>query len=127
MCIRDRLRTSEDILNGFALMQQKNADSVIAVCEVDHSPLWCNTLPDDHSLSHFLNETTIDSQRQSLNTYYRINGALYIVKTGIIMKTNDIYAHNCYASVMPRERSIDIDNELDFITAEAIMKYYDTI
>ena len=32
------LRTPQDIRSGYELMNQKNADSITAVCEMDHSP-----------------------------------------------------------------------------------------
>src|SRR5699024_2312858 len=43
------LRTKDDILKGFSVMTEKEADLVVSVCEMDHSPLWSNTLSDDHS------------------------------------------------------------------------------
>lgn len=38
------LRIAEDIVNGYKLFNEKKADTVIAVCETQHSPLWSNTL-----------------------------------------------------------------------------------
>lgn len=115
------LRTAEDIINGYDMMRTKEAESVVAVCEVDHSPLWCNTLPEDNSLESFLNQDLIKAPRQSLPTYYRINGALYIVNTEYLMSTDNIYNEKSYAIVMPKENSIDIDDALDFKIAEALI------
>ena len=39
------LRNAEDVKRAFKLMKEKNANSVIGVCEMEHSPLWSNTLP----------------------------------------------------------------------------------
>lgn len=39
------LRTADDIRAAFGVMEEKQAESVVSVCEVEHSPLWCNTLP----------------------------------------------------------------------------------
>lgn len=116
------LRTPEDIIAGYNVMSEKDANAVIAVCEVDHSPLWSNILPKDSSLTNFINEDFEKVPRQSLPTYYRINGALYIIKTEYLMRTDNIYAEKSFAIVMGKKHSIDIDDEFDFIIAEALMR-----
>ena len=36
-------------------------------------------------------------------------------------KMYNFYADNCIASIMPREKSIDIDTEIDFVIAKEYM------
>ena len=48
------LRTGQDICNAYKLFCDRKADSVISVCEAEHSPLWCNILPEDGCMNHFL-------------------------------------------------------------------------
>lgn len=115
------LRKFDDIINGYNHMKRENANAIVAVCEVDHSPLWCNTLPEDKSLKNFLSPELIKMPRQSLSAYYRINGALYIVKTEYLMATENIYEEKCYAIVMRKENSIDIDDVMDFKIAEMLI------
>lgn len=112
------LRTSEDIINGYKMMEKKKAKVIVSVCEVDHSPLWCNVLPIDNSLENFLDEDLIKMPRQKLPTYYRINGALYIAEIKYLMSTDNIYKEDCYATIMPKEHSIDIDDITDFKIAQ---------
>jgi len=121
------LRKFYDIIIGYDQMKSKDANAVVSVCEVEHSPLWCNTLPEDNSLQNFLNEELITIPRQSLPTYYRINGALYIVKTEYLMATDNIYKEKCYSIVMTKEKSIDIDDAIDFKIAEVLMHNYELI
>lgn len=116
------LRTKQDILNAFEIFINKNANAVVSVCEVDHSPLWCNELSADNSLSDFLNDSVLNMPRQKLPTYYRINGAIYIVNKDHLMSTDNIYKEKSYASIMSKWNSIDIDSEFDFIFAESILK-----
>ena len=116
------LRVTQDIVESYKIYEAKNANTVIGVCETEHSPLWENTLPEDGAMDDFISKD--DSlRRQLLPTYYRINGAMYIVKVEKILEGNDIYEKS-YAYVMPTNRSIDIDTELDFIIAEKVMEYY---
>lgn len=115
------LRTSEDIVNSFQLMEERNANSVVGVTETDHSPLWSNTLPDDLSMEHFRNEEYCDMPRQMLPKYYRVNGAIYLIKIEELFVTK-MLRNKSYAYVMPRDRSVDIDTEMDFTIAELMMK-----
>ncbi len=116
------LRTSEDIIAGYNKMKEKNANIIVSVCEVDHSPLWSNTLPRDDCLKDFINKDLMKIPRQSLPTYYRINGALYIAKTKYLMNTEYIYEDKSFAVIMSKEHSIDIDDKMDFIIAESMIK-----
>ena len=114
------LRNITDIRNSFALMEEKDADSVVSVCEMEHSPLWSNTLGEDLCMDNFRRENYCEVRRQDLPKYYRINGAIYLVNREELERP-EMLRHKCYAYVMPPERSIDIDTELDFKIAECYM------
>lgn len=116
------LRKAEDILNSVDLLFEKDADSVVSVCEVEHSPLFSNTLPQDLSLSNFIRKDLRDKRRQDLPKYYRINGAIYISRVETFLKTKDFYEGKSYAYIMPIERSIDIDSIVDLKMAEILME-----
>ena len=116
------LRTAEDIQNSVNIMIEKNALAVESLTEMDHSPLWSNTLPSDGNMDSFFNEYS-NMLRQALPTYYRENGAIYLIKRELIDKPDsEIFSQRCFAYIMPRERSIDIDVELDFKLAEVMME-----
>lgn len=63
-----------------------------------------------------------DLPRQSLPTFYRYNGAIYLVTKDELHNIGHMLEKGCYAYVMPQSRSIDIDTALDFMIAETIMK-----
>jgi len=115
------LRTAQDINNAFAIMQEKQANAVVSVCEVDHSPLWCNVLPENGSMDRFLSKNLVTKGRQNLDTYYRINGAIYLVNVPYLLSSQTIYDHGCFAYKMDKRRSIDIDDLIDFQIAESLM------
>lgn len=116
------LRTAQDIVRSFELKEKKKANSVVSVCEMDHSPLWSNTLPDSLSMKGF--EKVFDTPRQQLPTFYRINGAIYLVDIEMLYQVCNIYDNNCFAYIMPRERSVDIDTEFDFRISEFLLSKY---
>lgn len=118
------LRTAEDILEAYRFMNEKNAEAVTSVCEVDHSPLWTMTLPADCSLKEYNATCQGNAPRQQLATYYRFNGAIYIRKIRYVDGEIELLEDDEYAFIMEPKKSVDIDTELDFIIAEKVMEFY---
>ena len=116
------LRSAEDIIRAFAIYDEKNANAVVSVCEVEHSPLWTNTIAEDLDMTGFLRKEAVNAPRQKLDQYYRLNGAVYLASVEYYRANIDLYASKCFACIMPKERSVDIDDIFDFTVAEAIMK-----
>jgi CMP-N,N'-diacetyllegionaminic acid synthase len=109
------LRNEKHIDEAIELLEQKNADTIIGVCEMDHSPLWSNTLDESLSMSNFLKEEVLNKRSQDLEKYYRLNGAIYICKTDELLKNKTFFLKdNIFAYIMDRKSSIDIDEEVDF-------------
>lgn len=116
------LRTSEDIVCAFRLFREKKADSVVSVCETEYSPWLCNILPDNSSLNNFLDLNRV-GRRQEMQQYYRVNGAIYIQTTELLMRHGNLYGENSYAYIMNKMKSIDIDDEFDFFLAKMLLNY----
>lgn len=114
------LRAKEDIINSIELLHKKDASAVISLTETEHSPIWCNTLPENGCMDFFDDPRYKDLPRQQLPIYYRYNGAIYLLKQEELWK-KEMFVKDCFAYIMPGERSVDIDTNLDFIIAEAIM------
>lgn len=114
------LRTASDIIKAYEYFAEKDALAVVGVTEADHSPLLYRTLPEDRSMVGFIRDEVKDKPRQALATYYRINGAMYIASVGYYREFGDLYKDRCYAYIMERERSVDIDCEVDFELAKLI-------
>ena len=117
------LRTSQDIVGAVNLLIEKNANSVVSVCKVEHSPLWSNTLPEDLSLKDFIRPEIRNLRRQDLPIFYRLNGAIYIVKVSYILESKDFFGQESYAYIMPVNRSVDTDTELDLVLAEVLLQH----
>lgn len=116
------LRIAEDICNGYQMLKNKNSNAITSVCEMEHSPLWSMTLPEDLSLKDFRRNLINNGPRQKLDTYYRINGALYIRRIEYEDDDIKILHSDEYAYIMERRRSIDIDTIEDFEIAEYMLK-----
>ena len=115
------LRTVEDIDDAIEKFLKIDCDSVVSVCEVEHPPEWMYTLEGD-KLKLLIKGGSRVTRRQDTTKTYRLNGAVYVTSRDIMMKQNRIMGDDTRAYIMPPERSIDIDTELDFKLAEVLMK-----
>jgi len=116
------LRSAKQIDEAIELLEAKNADAVVSVCEMEHSPLWSNTLDDSLSMDNFLSDEVLNKRSQDLETYFRLNGAIYICKIEKLLEEKSFFLkENIFAYVMSRESSIDIDDWIDFKMAEVMI------
>lgn len=116
------LRDENNINEAIELLEEKKADAIVSVCEMEHSPLWSNTIDDTLSMKNFLKDEVINKRGQDLEKYYRLNGAIYIIDRDKLLENKSfILKENIYAYIMDRENSIDIDEKIDFKIAEVLI------
>jgi len=117
------LRNEKHIDEAIELLEVKNADAVVSVCEMNHSPLWSNTLPQDGNMKEFLRDEVLNKRSQDLEKYYRLNGAIYICQSDKLLENRGFFLKdNIFAYIMNRKSSIDIDEEIDLKVAEILIK-----
>lgn len=108
------LRNTENINESIELLIKKRCAGVVSISEAEHSPLWSNILPDDDSLSGFLDESIINKRSQDLEKFYRLNGAIYLCNSKRLIQEKTFFLKNdIYGFKMSREASIDIDISID--------------
>lgn len=115
------LRNEHDIKEAYTIFDDKRADAVVSVCECDHPPVWSGRIGNDGNMDNF-NKPEMFLPRQELGLFYRLNGAIFIAKTDVIYERRSIYEKDCFAYVMDRERSIDIDSLFDLKVAKILME-----
>ena len=116
------LRTAEDIDNAIEIFKNRNAESVISVCEAPHPPLWAKEIDVHGILKNYFSLNTENKNRQELKKAYMPNGAVYVFKISLLKEKRVYYFEKTYPYVMPKERSIDIDDYFDFKLAEFLIK-----
>jgi N-acylneuraminate cytidylyltransferase/CMP-N,N'-diacetyllegionaminic acid synthase len=115
------LRSAEDIDRAIECYVAREADAVVSVCETDHHPWWSNTLPEDGNMVDFLRPEVLNSNRQELPAFYRLNGAIYLASPHYLKANGSFYGDGTFAYAMPKSRSIDIDDHLDLQLAEVLV------
>lgn len=117
------LREVSHIDESIEMLLEKNADAVVSLCEMEHSPLWSNTINSDMSLKNFIKDDIKNKRSQDLPIYYRINGAIYICSTAELLKQQTFMLEdNIFGYIMDKDASVDIDENLDFVVAKTIME-----
>ena len=115
------LRNVQDIENVIELFLKNNRESVVSVCEVEHSPYWSFKIEEGYLKSLF-GDKYLRMRRQDLEKAYMPNGAIYSSTPQALYKHKSFYCNNTIPYIMPTRRSIDIDGEIDFMLAELLIK-----
>ena len=116
------LRTKEDITNIIELQKQYSASSLVSVCEAKENPALFYEINNDNYLSKSFKQYK-GSNRQEYKRNYVINGALYLSSVENLKNYKSFITNKTIPYVMPRERSIDIDDITDIRWGEFIQKY----
>ncbi|GKX51178.1 acylneuraminate cytidylyltransferase family protein [Budvicia aquatica] len=117
------LRDANDIKEAMTVYENKEAQSIISVCALEHPLQYCNRLPENLSMNGFI-PITSNQRSQDLEPYYRVNGAIYIFNRKYVGSLSDIYSQRSFAYIMDKVKSVDIDDEFDFKMAEFIVSAY---
>ncbi len=112
------LRSTKDIDGCIKKAVDTDVDSVMSVMELDDFSVKKLKVIKDDIIEPWLDkEGTFSATRQSLEKVYKRNCAIYLTKTKFI-RQNDLFGKISRPYIMPRERSIDINQLVDFELAE---------
>jgi CMP-N,N'-diacetyllegionaminic acid synthase len=116
------IRLKEDIDGALQMLVDTGADTVVSLCRVDGAfhPYWMKTMRDGR-LAPLMELYREYVRRQDLPPVYRRNGSILAVRKNVLMEQNTYYGEDMRGYLMPDERSIDIDTEVDFRIAELFM------
>lgn len=111
------LRTSDDIDACIRLAAKTKADSVMSMVALpDLSIEKLKTIKNGWIQPLLKPEGKQSAHRTTLPPVYKRNTAIYLTKTALIMK-GDLFGKKSHAYIMPRERSVDINEPTDLALA----------
>jgi len=114
------LRRGEDIDACVSLCDGTGAPAVIAVTRPPKSPYWSVTLDGEGRMHRLIEAPPVD-RRQALPPTFMPNGAVYVARVEWFRRSLSFVGADTRAYVMPPERSVDVDDELDLLMAEALI------
>jgi CMP-N,N'-diacetyllegionaminic acid synthase len=114
------LRTSNDIDAALDILRNTAADSVISVYSVeDHHPARMYRLVNERLVPYA--DEPAGRLRQALPPVYHRNGAIYACQVRLVLEQQTLVGPDVRPYLMPKERSINIDDELDLQLADFLL------
>jgi CMP-N-acetylneuraminic acid synthetase len=115
------LTSPEDIDATIELLQASGADSAVSVMRLDHAvhPLKMKLLEGDRLLPYLEEERGRMAAHELPEIYVR-NCSVYATRRHVV-ESGQVIGADCRGYVMPRERSLDINEELDLQFAEFLL------
>ena len=121
------LRPAYVIDEAIRMLEDSDADAVVTVVEVPHhfNPVSVMKMVDAFQLVPYLEgEGSRVTRRQDKPRLYARNGpAVVVTRTKALRETGSVYGTCTLALPMDRAESIDIDEPLDLILAEALLHH----
>ena len=121
------LRQAADIDAAISRCIDGAAPACVSVCETPHPPWWMFGLDAKNRLVPVLDAAAIPARRQDAPRTYQLNGAVYVAQTAWLTRQDaagqpGFIGPETLASIMPYERSLDIDTETDLELAEILLR-----
>lgn len=115
------LRHAQDIQNCVELLVKARADSVFSVTEAHRNPYFNMVELSRHGRVR-LSKPGRFKTRQSAPAVYDMNSSIYVWWGRTLESGRRTIQPRSRVYVMPKERSVDIDDAVDFALAEALLK-----
>ena len=117
------LRSIEDIIKSFEQFIKNDNDNLITATPSRRSPYF-NLIEVDIKGKVQLSKTLDKgiNRRQDAPKTYDMNASIYIWKRKTILNEHSLFLDKTGLYVMPEERSIDIDSNLDFKIVECLLR-----
>lgn len=116
------LRTNQDIVNAMAMLDD-GVDAVITGYLADKNPYFNMVEQKDDGGFGLVVPTTGVVARQAAPAVYSMNGSIYVWHRRTL--ASGLWDGRTVLYEMPRERSVDIDSELDFRLVDLLMEERD--
>ena len=117
------LRTLEDIDSCLKLFLDNDVNNVYSVCECHKNPYFNMVELGANNYVHISKKLSSDIlSRQMAPKVYEMNASIYVYNKDFLLATNSVHSDKTMVYVMPQERSVDIDNQIDFNFVEYLLK-----
>ncbi len=118
------LRDADDVDSAIREMISKNASSIVSICEttVTHPVFMYYKEESLGKLIPFVKNNSRSLRRQDVDLLYHLEGSIYASKVDTLLAKKGFYHEETIGFEMPKWKSPEIDDEVDFLLVEAIMK-----
>lgn len=104
------------------LIKNKNLSSLVTVTQNITSHPSFNFRIKNKKLKKIFNDSP-DKNRQNISKMYYLSGNLYISKVNFYLKKKSFISSNTYGHILDKWKACEIDDMVDFLKTQTIMKY----
>lgn len=116
------LRSVEDIRSAVALLEESKAENVITAMPSRRSPYFNLVELNAAGVVELSKPLPVPIvRRQDSPKCYDMNASIYVWQRDVLIKKGTLFNADTRLFVMPEERSMDIDSELDFQIVEFLL------
>lgn len=118
-------RDDKDVLSALnILMRSKRGQSIVGVCrsESGHPSFLALMNEETHEIGPYEGEQFIFKRRQEIDDVYFFEGSMYISRVDTFRNRKSYYHENTLGYEMPKWKSFEVDDIIDFIIIERLMK-----
>jgi N-acylneuraminate cytidylyltransferase/CMP-N,N'-diacetyllegionaminic acid synthase len=116
------LRDVEDIRAVVQMLESSGAGNVITAMPARRSPYFNMVEQDESGVIRLAKQSSPPVvRRQDAPACFDMNASIYGWIRDVLMSAPGLFNHDTRLHVMPEERSIDIDSEVDFLLVELLM------
>ena len=118
------LRTAQDIDACIEVCHRNVAPSALSVTEAPKPSQWVVHVDERTGrMASLVSQEQKPMRRQDLPREYVMNGAVYVAETQWYRAHRVFLSADTQAYIMPKERSVDIDDWIDLCTAQAVVAH----
>jgi N-acylneuraminate cytidylyltransferase len=118
------LRSPGDIAASLDRLLQSNADLVLTVTPADPNPIFNSVqLDSDGAVRRLIETHPRATRRQDVPQVLNITTVAYAARANFVLQAESCWEGRVSAVVIPRERAVDIDSEMDLLWAEFLLAH----
>lgn len=114
------LRSKEDVKRCLEMLDD-SSDLIVAVTESQRSPFFNIVKIDEKGLIKVFSEDNSYTRRQDVPKSYDLTTVSYVSTPDFILSATKILEGRVKAVIVPQERALDIDTEMDFKLAKLLI------
>ena len=117
------LRDSLDIDRALEeLIESSHAVSIVGIAKTEgQNPVFLVKLSENASIIGFMGGAIRTVRRQEIEDVYFFEGSIYISETLALLERKTFYHEEAIGFLVPKWKSLEIDDEDDFVMVEALM------
>jgi len=118
------LREVSDIDDALDTLAASKALSIVSVCQATTiHPAFMYFMGEGGALRPFLPDAAVGLRRQDTSPVFFLEGTVYAARTSSIAERRSFYHDQTIGFEVPKWKSLEIDDEIDFLHVEAVMKH----